>query len=141
MKKGRMVVNDLNAARGVLLVPLLDTADWGSWYAGAGYYDALVETEQIELTLMTPIVVASAIGHTGPTPTVYDVAVLAFRSVPGKGLRVPLYGPGPIFMADGLTVNAADVDVAAFVAFMLVYGSDSQGNGLTAYAYGSRIAG
>ena len=70
-------------------------------------------------------------------PSVFDVAVLNFQTVPGGALQVVVPAPlRSMFMADGLTVDPTAAVTAALITAVIGTASDAAGNLATAYISG-----
>ena len=89
------------------------------------------------LAVEGPAVISPTPAGSGQYALCSTTAVLNFITGAGTGVQVTVPAPvASIFAADGVTVDPANVVVAAFIAAAVGYLTDSGGNVVTAYNTG-----
>ena len=141
MNLARLKVKDLNGQFGSFAIPAV---------ADIQPDDVIEFAEKYRLLSMTGIVAGSIVlgaeveetdASGGATSLITDIAVLGFQSSGPFGLKLAVFGPGPIFNDDNFTVDEENEDVMSFVEWMVDFALDSQGNPLTAFLGGYRLGG
>lgn len=135
-----MRVTDVNNRRATMCIPLKETADMGQASYIRANILASIKPVESETFITMPIWEGAATGAGGPHATVIDIAQMVFKSTGPFGLKFPLIGPGAIFLPDTVTIDITVVSIANLIAVMLAFGTDAQGNSLTAYVSGRRLA-
>ena len=79
-------------------------------------------------------------GATGPYATNRDCVTLYMSAMTGAAeTPIPVVGVKPgILLADGVTVNPTQTDVAALITWLIANGTDQDGNPFTSYVRGFR---
>lgn len=138
-KRVRLRLVDINQARGTFILPCIDATDWGVAVSIATHYEEVCCTVQREVVIQQTDPVAEFAPVGGDTPLIADVAVLTFTSLGPFGLKVPLLGPGDIFLEDDVTIDMENEDVLILVGEILAWGTDRAGNTLVECKGGKRV--
>jgi hypothetical protein len=139
MQRARLIVTDISGEKGTITVPFKDASTVANKNVLFNQILNVISPVIDESCLETGLQFGNALGVTGPSPSVTQLAVISFTSTPGPGLSVPLLGPQNIYKSDGYTVDPTLTGVANVIASLLAYATDGQGHPLVAYNEGRRL--
>jgi hypothetical protein len=138
-KRVRMRLVDINQALATFILPCDDDVDWGIAVSINNAYQEVCDTATRQLVIQTTDPVTPLEPVDGETCLVADVAVLTFTSNGPFGLKLPLLGPGDIFLEDDVTIDMENDAVLDLVGEVLAWGTDRAGNALIECKGGKRV--